>query len=200
MSSTVKRDAAATRSRILAAAKLRFGSIGFDRTTVRAIADDAHVSPNLITRYFGGKDGLFRAATEMDLRVSEAMRGPRSSLGHRIATHIATRWEAAVGADPLVTMLRVAMTDAKEANRMAEFFQQQAIEPLARYLGGDDGWERASALSAFIMGAVTQRYVLGVGPIASATPQSLVAWLGAALQCLIDATPMPSLATNPDRG
>ena len=197
------RDSAATRARILSAAKTQFASVGFDRTTVRAVAHDANVSPNLITRYFGGKDGLFRAATELDMRVADALQGPRETVGKRIAAHVVARWESSKGSDPMLTMLRAAMTDAGEATRMAEFFKRQASEPIARYLGVTDGGvtdggvtdsgERAAAISVFIMGTVAQRYVLKAGPVAAATPERLTAWLGAYLQQIVDAVTIPPL-------
>jgi AcrR family transcriptional regulator len=193
MAADPRRNAEATRARILAAAKVRFSSSGYDRTTVRAIAQDAQVSANLITRYFGGKDGLFRAATEIDLHVMDALAGAPETLGARMAAHIVARWESARGTDPLITMLRAAMTDARAAVRMAEFFQHQAIDPLAEYLGGDDGGDRASAMSVFIMGTVAQRYVLGAGPIADASPERLIAWLGGNLQRLAETAMLPPL-------
>jgi len=217
-----KRDSTATRARILHAAKARFASYGYDRTTVRAIASDARVAPNLITRYFGGKDGLFRAATEVDLRVADALRGPQREIGSRLAMHIVTRWEEARGADPILTMLRAAMTDDAEAKRMADFFGQQVIAPLSGYLGdkrhpdaangdvrngdarnggvpnGDvaNGLERATAMSALIMGTVAQRYVLRAGPIAAAGVDELIAWLGVSLQRLADTDELPALSTQ----
>jgi AcrR family transcriptional regulator len=193
MASDLPRDASATKARILAAAKSHFSVSGYDRTTVRAVALDARVSPNLITRYFGGKDGLCRAATEIDIHVTDALRGPKTGFGARLAAHVVTRWESTLGSDPLLTMLRAAMTDPDEAARMAEFFQQQATTPIAEYLGGDDRRERAAAISVFITGTITQRYVLTAGPIAAATPDQLIAWLGRNLQRLADARALPSL-------
>lgn len=201
MASEWKRDSTATRARILHAAKKRFASYGYDRTTVRAIASDAQVAPNLITRYFGGKDGLFRASTEVDLRVADAMRGPQDEIGSRIATHIVNRWEEARGADPILTMLRAAMTDDAEAKRMADFVGAQVVAPLANYLSNRrdthvaNGLERAAAMSTLIMGTVAQRYVLRAGPIAAAGVDELIAWLGASLQRLADADDLPALTT-----
>ena len=56
-------NAAATRERIVASARPLFAERGFEATTVHAIARSAQVSPNLITRYFDGKNGLFLAAS-----------------------------------------------------------------------------------------------------------------------------------------
>src|SRR6195952_3125856 len=55
------RDAEATRADLLHAAMRRFTVLGYERTTTRDIAHDAHVNVSLISRYFGSKDGLFEA-------------------------------------------------------------------------------------------------------------------------------------------
>lgn len=52
------RDAAATRQRILEHAQRQFARHGYAGVAVKGVADAAGVSPNLVTRYFGGKDGL----------------------------------------------------------------------------------------------------------------------------------------------
>jgi AcrR family transcriptional regulator len=180
-----RRDAESTRQRIVTTARRNFAARGYDRATVRMIAAEAGVSPNLITRYFGGKQGLFSAATEVDLHVVDILAGPKNKLGHRIAAHTVARWEASPGDDPLLTMLRAAMNDPTAAAHMAEFFRVQASEPLTRHLGGRHADERAAAVSAFIMGTVVQRYVLHAGPMAQATPAELTGWLGRALQRLL---------------
>ncbi len=47
-----------TRAKIRDAAIVRFGKFGFGRTTIRAIAEAARVSPALVIHHFGSKDGL----------------------------------------------------------------------------------------------------------------------------------------------
>ena len=182
---TRPRDAARTRELILATAKRHFAMHGYDRATVRSIAADAGVSANLITRYFGGKQGLFAAAAEVDMQIDMALQGPVSELGARIAAHVVNRWESPPGDDPLLMMLRASMTDPEAAAHMADFFRRQATEPLARYLGGTDAAERAAAVSSLIMGTVIQRYVLGIGPLTATTSDGARAWLGTALQLLL---------------
>ncbi|MFE3727676.1 TetR/AcrR family transcriptional regulator, partial [Nocardia sp. NPDC059154] len=72
------RNAAATRQRILEHAQRQFAERGYAAITVKGVADAAGVSPNLITRYFGGKDGLFLAATQVEIPVSSSFDGDRS--------------------------------------------------------------------------------------------------------------------------
>jgi AcrR family transcriptional regulator len=191
------RDAARTRALILSTAKRHFALHGYDRATVRSIAADAGVSANLITRYFGGKQGLFASAAEVDMQIGLALQGPVSELGSRIAGHVVNRWESPPGDDPLLMMLRASMTDPEAAAHMADFFRRQATEPLARYLGGTDAAERAAAVSSLIMGTVIQRYVLALGPLAATSADGARSWLGTALQLLLTGGEFRPLSPGP---
>jgi AcrR family transcriptional regulator len=59
---TRRRDATRSRELLLRAATELFAEHGFDRTTVREIADRAGVDAALIARYFGSKGGLYIAS------------------------------------------------------------------------------------------------------------------------------------------
>ncbi|MFG1604147.1 TetR family transcriptional regulator [Actinoplanes sp. NPDC049265] len=52
-----------TEARILAAARHLFAAVGYDRTTIRAVAAAAEVDAGLVMHYFGSKDALFAQAT-----------------------------------------------------------------------------------------------------------------------------------------
>lgn len=58
-------------ARIRDAAIARFPRDGFEGTTVRAVAEDAGVSPGLVLHHFGSKEGL---RTACDLHVVERIR------------------------------------------------------------------------------------------------------------------------------
>ena len=60
------RDAVATREALIAAAGQLFAENGYEATTLSQIAGVAGL-PDLITRYFGGKENLFLAATRARL-------------------------------------------------------------------------------------------------------------------------------------
>ncbi len=193
------RDAAATKARILAVARTHFATHGYDQTTVRAVAADAEVAPNLITRYFDGKRGLFREATEIDLGVGATLPGPLDTMGHRIATRTVGRWEDAAGADPLLTMLRAAAADPELAASVGDYFRRQATEPLQAALSGPAAAERAAAVTSVITGVVVQRYVWRSGPLADASAGALRDWLGAVLQRVLTAPLPPLAAVEPAR-
>jgi AcrR family transcriptional regulator len=69
-----KRDAAATRKRILAAAKSEFAQNGLAGARVDVIARRARINKQMLYHYFGGKEALFTATLEQawsDIREAE---------------------------------------------------------------------------------------------------------------------------------
>ena len=183
------RDAAATRQRILDHAQRQFARHGYARVTVKGVADAAGVSPNLITRYFGGKDGLFLAATRVDIPVERSFDGDRSSLGSRLAASIVQRWFGMPGEDPLLVLQRASGERPEAAEALAAFLDRSSLEPLHRYLrdsGLDDATarNRAAAIDAFVLGVSTRRRVLRSE---LGDPAELQAWLGTTIQRLADA-------------
>jgi AcrR family transcriptional regulator len=193
------RDARLTRQRLLDVAGRHFAEHGYDGTSVRAVATEAGVAANLITRYFGGKAGLFAAATTIDLQARSNLPGPPQALGNRIARGVVRRWESADTADPLLMMLRSAGTSPSAAQALAKFFATQASGPLAEHLTATlgctahDAADLASAVGALILGVVTSRYIMRTGPLADADRACLTTWLGDRLQRLLDDPPSPPL-------
>lgn len=61
---TSVKDRAATETRILAAARKVFAERGYDAAGLREIAETAQANLSLISRYFGGKEGLLAALTD----------------------------------------------------------------------------------------------------------------------------------------
>ncbi len=182
------RDAAATKRRILEHARRQFAQHGYTAATVKGVADAAGVSPNLITRYFGGKEGLFLAATRVEIPVSGSFDGDRSTLGARLAASIVARWSGPPGEDPLLVLQRASGERPEAAEALAAFLDANSLEPLYRYLrdsGLDDADARgrAAAIDAFVLGVSTRRRVLrrDIGD-----PADLQAWLAATIQRLAD--------------
>jgi AcrR family transcriptional regulator len=63
-----RRDLTA-RARILDAALVRFAEQGFERATIRGIAEAAGVSPGLVQHHFGSKEGLRQACDDAVLEL-----------------------------------------------------------------------------------------------------------------------------------
>jgi AcrR family transcriptional regulator len=183
------RDAAATSQRILHHARQQFAVHGYGRVAVKGVADAAGVSPNLITRYFGGKEGLFLAATQVEIPVEQSFVGDRSTLGARLAASIVQRWFGEVGEDPLLVLQRASGERPEAAEALAAFLDRNSLEPLRRYLresGLDEqtARDRASAIDAFVLGVSTRRRVLRSE---LGEPAELEAWLRTTIQRLADA-------------
>jgi len=184
------RDAAATRQRILEQARRQFAQHGFTAVTVKGVADAAGVSPNLITRYFGGKDGLFLAATQVTIPVANSFDGDRSALGARLAASIVQRWFGAPGEDPLLVLQRASGERPEAAEALAAFLDANSLEPLYAYLrdSGLDEQEarnRAAAIDAFVLGVSTRRRVLRA-ELGETEPAALETWLSRTIQRLAD--------------
>jgi len=68
------RDAAATKARIIAAAKKEFAKLGLSGARVDEIADRAKANKRMIYHYFGSKEDLFKVVLEaayLDIRTAE---------------------------------------------------------------------------------------------------------------------------------
>src|SRR6185312_14533242 len=130
----------ATRALILSAARERFAADGYDRATIRAIADVAGVDPALVMRYYGNKAGL------------------RGAAGEALVQHFLERWE---DDDILQALLRTAATNDNAAERMRLVFAKQ-IAPMVARLSGDakNASYRAGLVASQIMGFALCRYIL----------------------------------------
>jgi AcrR family transcriptional regulator len=176
---------AATRARIVEAARQRFAADGYDRATIRAIAADAGVDPSLVMRYYGNKQGLFVAAAEIELRIPDLSHLPRSRSGAGFVEHFLERWE---GDDILLALLRTAATNEHAAARMRAIWTAQPL-PALTALGMAP---RAAAapialINALFLGFAYSRYVLKFPPLVKMRRAEIVRWLGPVVQHYLDA-------------
>jgi len=160
-----ERNATVTRQSILDQARRQFANLGYRATTVKGVADAAGVSPNLVTRYFGGKEGLFLAAAQVEIAVDPVFAGELASLGARLAASIVQRWSGQQGEDPLLVLQRAAGERPEAAEALAGFLDAHSLEPLRRYLrdsglADEEADARAAAIDAFVLGVSTRRRVL----------------------------------------
>jgi AcrR family transcriptional regulator len=80
-----QRDAERTRERILDAALVEFGEHGFAGARIGAIARRAGANQQLISYYFGGKDGLYRALLDRWQEISGSLSRPDAPLEDVVA-------------------------------------------------------------------------------------------------------------------
>jgi len=174
-----------TRKEILGAARASFAAFGYDRTTIRGVAADAGVDPALVHRFFGSKDELFAAALANAMtpgeRIPELLEGDVGQLGERITRYFLSVWEAQPSRDVLIGMLRSAATNEHAATVMREFFSQEVLGRMAPSLGADARL-RTTLVNSQLLGIAVSRYVLRIEPLASASPETIVAAYAPTLQ------------------
>ncbi|WP_371654061.1 MULTISPECIES: TetR family transcriptional regulator [unclassified Streptomyces] len=170
----------ATKAAILEAARERFAADGYERATIRAIARDAGIDPSMVMRYYGNKEGLFAAASELDLRFPDLGALPDKHIGAALVTHFLDRWE---GDDVLTAMLRVGVTNAAGAERMRAVLGDQ-LGPVAAGICPDpaDAPRRAALAASQILGMALARYVLKFPPAVEMTSEEVIAWLAPTVQ------------------
>lgn len=178
-----KRDANATRERILDAATRLFGEQGYLATGIRDIAEAADVSLPLLSRYFGSKSGLFEAALRKALASGAFMEVSRAEFGRNLARLI-------IGADlaevPMaIAVLAAADPEAREiATRVVE---EQVVQPLCAWIGDPDGREKAVAIAMLGAGFVTHLHLLPMLDRMALNPNdAIVRWFATACQQVID--------------
>lgn len=175
----MRRSSDETKAAILAAARERFGAVGFQGATIRAIAADAGIDPAMVMRYYGSKGKLFAAAAEFDLRFPDLASADPTQIGRSLVRHFLERWE---GDDALVILLRSSATNGEAAQRMQEIFGTQ-IQPLvAAFVPAEDCAVRAGLIATQILGMALCRFVLRLPPVVEMTRDEIVEWLGPTVQ------------------
>lgn len=174
-----RRDATATKAALAASARRLFAVGGYDAVGLREIAVDAGVNAALAIRYFGSKEGLFRAAVET-FSLLPLLDGPREGLGARFATYLRAKGEDEDALAPLLAMLRSAGS-ASAMPILREVVETTFVAPLAAWLGGGRADDRARLFAATITGYSLHRYVL-----APDVPLDATDLLGRQLQALVE--------------
>jgi AcrR family transcriptional regulator len=182
------RDAARTRSRILAAAQKEFSSRDYTQARLSDIAKEAGVNQALIVRYFGSKDQLFATALEALLKENSITddREPRA-LGKSIVARLVDQSDPR---DPL-PMLIHAVSDPLARELARGLMEREILAPLARWLGPPDAEARAAEILLLCAGFFTYNKLLPLAPFTGEMIPTARAWLESALQAVVDKSSGP---------
>jgi AcrR family transcriptional regulator len=154
-----KRDAEATRTAMLNAAKLHFAQSGYDRALLRDIAADAGADVSLIKRYFGGKEGLFEAALKASFGADRLAGWNRASFGRDMAVMMAGDPHQHPERTQSFQFLLRAATSPTTAPMLNAAVQERFMEPIRDWLGGEDVEARARLLAATFIGFLVERLI-----------------------------------------
>jgi len=166
---------------VLAAAKRRFATEGYEKTTLRAIADDAHVDPSMVLYLFGSKAELFRETLRLildpDVLVAALTGGPGDDpdIGTRMVRTYMRIWEAPDSGPTMVTMLQSATSNADAHEAFRGFMQNYVLTAVSGVLGGSEQDRlRAMLAASQLVGVAILRYVMKVAPLATLSGDEVV--------------------------
>jgi AcrR family transcriptional regulator len=181
-------DPEETKATILSAARRLFGDVGFDRATIRSIAEEAEVDPALVIHHFSNKQKLFVAAHELPFDPTEVFADLAEVAPEERGHHLARVYLSmmAMPESPAVSLLRAAATN-EEAARMLREFVADAILSHASWLSPGPGGERRLALAgAQLIGVVFARQLVRIDAVESATLDELIDAVGPVIQRHLD--------------
>jgi AcrR family transcriptional regulator len=175
-----------TREAILEAASKRFADHGFDGATIRGIAADAGVDPALVHHFYGSKEKLFVVAMRFPVVPSEVLArvlaSDRELIGETLVRTVLEIWENDDTRAQSLALLRSAVTNERAADMLRGFVSGTVLATLAGGVGGKDAERRAALAGTQILGLGIARYVVRIGPIASASVDDLVVAIGPTIQ------------------
>jgi AcrR family transcriptional regulator len=174
---------------ILAVARRRFLAEGYDRVTLRSIADEAGVDVALVSYHYGSKRGLFGAALELPANppelLAEALAGPVNTLPERLLRTVLAAWDDPQRGAALRTLAGAALVDPEVSRLFREMAEREMIGRIAERLGGADASRRAALAASQVAGMIFLRYVLRLEPLASLPADELVARMSPPLRAAL---------------
>lgn len=175
-----------TKADILASAAILFTERGFDRTSLRAIARSAKVDPALIRHYFSSKVEVFVAALRPvppgGRHITELSKGPPEEAGERVVRTFVTLWDHPRLGPQLRTIAVSTVSNPVIAAAMRELVLGEVLFDVARIADDGRGDDRAAACASQLLGLAIARYVIKLEPLASASPEAVVAMFAPTIQ------------------
>jgi AcrR family transcriptional regulator len=168
-----------SRDAVLRAAKRRFAAEGYEKTTLRAIANEAHVDPSMVLYLFGSKAELFRESLRLiidpDVLVAAMSEGD-DDIGTRMVRTYLRIWEHPDTAASMVAMLASATSNSDAHDAFRAFMQSYVLTAVSGALGGGEQARLRAMLAATnLVGTAILRYVMQVDPLATLPVDDVVA-------------------------
>ena len=171
-----------SREAVLSAAKQRFATEGYEKTTLRAIAEDAHVDPSMVLYLFGSKEELFRESLRLIIDpevLVGALTGTTDDdpdIGTRMVRTYLRIWEEPDTAASMKAMLQSATSNSHAHDAFRGFMQNYVLTAVSGVLGGGEQARlRAMLAASQLVGTALLRYVIEVPPLATLAADEVVA-------------------------
>jgi AcrR family transcriptional regulator len=175
-----------TEACILREARRLFAEEGYERATIRGVAQRAGVDPALVMQYFGSKEGLFAAAMKGAHGGGSLPAAERDEIPSAALRDLFGKFEQTGDREAAATLARNFLTHP-EANRiMRDEVLCSVIRDLARTIGGTDAELKAALLMSCVAGMALARYLLELPGLADAPRADVERLLKPALQAILD--------------
>ena len=174
------------RGAVLGAARELFAELGFERTTMRAVAARADVDAALIYHYFGDKEGLLAAAIELPVDPAilfAGVAGDPSRAGEELVRRVVTIWDHHPEIrERMIAILRTGLSHDHAAQLVRDLLSSNLLAAVARHDLAERRELRTGLIGSQIGGLMLARYVLKVPGAADASPEDLVRAVGPVVQ------------------
>ncbi|HEU4636200.1 MAG TPA: TetR family transcriptional regulator [Edaphobacter sp.] len=183
---TVTRRSDVTRQRIVLAAREAFATLGYERATVRKIAEMAEIHPSMVMRYFSSKEGLFTASSPFDLGLRDLSSIEPKGVGRGLVEIFLDRWEKNGVAGDLPGLLRLSVTHPDGRSKVLEVFASQIAPAIKKVSRSKDPAKSAALVATQLVGIAFLRYVVRLPAVVQMRREDLVDEVGATLQRYLD--------------
>ena len=154
-----------TKAKIAKIAARQFSEIGYDKTTIRSVAEASQVDPKLVMHYFGNKEKLFASTMAMPLEASAALTllslVPKKQWGARI-TDVVWLSKKSKASRVLVGIIRASASEDKAAEMLRDFYTENLFNPMLATLNVDNKEIRSVMLSSLMVGYTFNNEILNL--------------------------------------
>lgn len=180
------------RQQIIDALQTEMASTGYERASIKSIAERAGLAPGLVHYHFKSKQEILLALVDQlivqaEQRFDEAM-NVAGTAQTRLAAFVSTRVGLGAGADAAqvkawIGILAEAMGQTKVRNRVAKWLagDQQQLTALFDEAGSSAPAEHAATLLALILGSFSLHAIPVAGIPSGYAERQLLQWIATVL-------------------
>lgn len=157
-----------TRDKLIAAATQAFWEQGYSNTSLRRIAQVASVDVALISRYFGGKLGLFKATLTTAFDWPELISPDKDPVEVVIEKY--ANPESDAHQTSVIRMIVMNANDPQVGELVRQTLRHTVLDPLEARIGGPQASNRLAMFVAVLLGASMVRQSLQLPGMAAVEP------------------------------
>ncbi len=163
-----------------------FAKVGYEKTTIRLVADAAEVDPKLVMHYFGNKESLFVSTLKIPFNPKVVLAGlkllPRAQWGARMADVFFSEVGSKNPQRTLTGVIRASVSEPAAAEMFKSFYVEQILVPLLTGLDVDNPMQRAIAVSSVMTGFVFTSQIIDLQSLAGSNLANRKKLLGQLIQ------------------